>query len=355
MEKLSGFVVCLLLAVPCCAASDPCADATAALRRNDLAQAEGLLKQCITVQPDQLLPYIQLCSIYQSQGRDSDLQKTALEGMKKFPGEKRFYITVGNRAGREKKYQEAIEVFEEAHRRWPDDELFRKNLAAAHLGFGKQLMAADKYREAEAELRQATKLSPGDVEAHWNLGRALHNILRSDEAVQEFDAAIELDPKLKQLHFDRGAVLYQLRDFDRAIADFDREIELNPSFPPSYLFRGMARFDLGDLDGAIKDLDVAVEKMPGILKAHYARARCLQKLGRSTEAETEYRTAMALDPADPAPINALVRLLMATGRKEEAEQLSARAKVLMTRRRGETETEAPSAPPEKPAPDRHSP
>ena len=56
-----------------------------------------------------------------------------------------------------------------------------------------------------------------------------------------------------------------------------------------------------------------------------------------------------------APINALVRLLMATGRKEEAEQLSAKAKVLMTKRRGEMETEAPSAPPDKPIPDRHNP
>jgi hypothetical protein len=64
---------------------------------------------------------------------------------------------------------------------------------------------------------------------------------------------------------------------------------------------------------------------------------------------------MSLDPSDPAPINALVRLLMATGRKQEAEQLSAKAKVLMTRRRGEMEAEAPSAPPEKPDPDRHNP
>src|SRR5512135_2671823 len=107
MRELSGCVICLLLVVSCCPGADTCAEATAFLQRREFAQAEGLLKQCIAEHPDQLLPYIQLCSIYQSQGRDSDLLKTALEGMKRFPAEKRFYITVGNRAGREKRYQQA--------------------------------------------------------------------------------------------------------------------------------------------------------------------------------------------------------------------------------------------------------
>jgi Flp pilus assembly protein TadD len=353
MGKLSGFVVCLFLTISsCCAAADPCVEATAALQRREFAQAEGLLKQCMATHPDQLLPYIQLCSVYQSQGRDSDLQKTAREGMKKFPAEKRFYITVGNRAGRDKRYQQAIEVFSEAFKRWPDDERMRDNLAGAYLGLGLQLMAADNYREAEVQLRKATQLSPGDVEAHWNLGRALHNLLRSDEAVREFDAAIKLGPELKQVHFDRGVVLYQLRDFERAILDFNWEIENNPSYPPGYLFRGLARLDSGDLAGAIVDLDVAVEKMPEIPRAHFARARCLQRLGRSAEAETEYRAAMNLDPADPAPVNALARLLAGIGRKEEAERLTEKAKELMTKRRGETDREMLSGPPEKPGPEK---
>ncbi len=348
MRMLSGFVIFLYLAVSCCLAADTCAEATGALQRREFAQAEGLLKQCIAEHPDQLLPYIQLCSLYQSQGRDGDLHKTALEGMKRFPGEKRFYVTVGNRAGREKRYQQAIEVFSEAFKRWPDDEHIRENLAGAHLGLGLQLMAENQYREAEPELRQATKLSPGDVEAHWNLGRALHNLRRSEEAVREFDTAIKFDPQVKQLHFDRGLVLYELRDFNRALEDFNREIEINPSYPPSYLFRGLARLDIADLEGAIKDLNIAVERMPEVFRARYARARCLQRLGRREEAEAEYRTAMGLEPDNPAPVNALARLVMETGRKEEAGQLSEKAKELMNKRRGDTDRDMLSTPPEKP-------
>jgi tetratricopeptide (TPR) repeat protein len=348
MHKLTAFVICLFHAVSGCLSADTCAEATAALQRREFAQAEGLLKQCIAEHPDQLLPYIQLCSIYQSQGRNGDLQETALEGMKKFPSEKRFYVTVGNRSGREKRYPQAIEVFSEAFKRWPDDERIRESLAGAHLGLGLQLMAENKYREAEAELRQAAKLSPGDAEAHWNLGRALHNLLRSEEAVGEFDTAIKLDPQLKQAHFDRGLVLYQLRDFDRAIEDFNRELEMNPSYPPSYLFRGLAKFDIAHLEGAIKDLDIAVERMPEVFRAHYARARCLQRLGRPEEAEVEYRTAIGLEPENPAPVNSLARLLLETGRKEEAGQLSEKAKELMNKRRGETDREMLSSPPEKP-------
>jgi tetratricopeptide (TPR) repeat protein len=345
---LTGCLICLFLLVPCCLTADTCGEATASLQRQEFAKAEGLLKECIAEHPDQLLPYIQLCSLYQSQGRDRELQKAALEGMKKFPSEKRFYVTVGNRAGREKRYQQAIEVFSEAFKRWPDDEHFRENLAGAHLGLGLQLMAENQYREAEPELHQATELSPGDVDAHWNLGRALHNLRRSEEAVREFDTAINLDPQVKQLHFDRGLVLYELRDFNRALEDFNREIEIDPSYPPSYLFRGLARIDTADLEGAIKDLDITVERMPEVFRAHYARARCLQRLGRREEAEAEYRTAMRLEPDNPAPVNSLARLLMETGRKEEAGQLSEKAKELMNKRRGETDREMLSNPPEKP-------
>jgi hypothetical protein len=42
---------------------------------------------------------------------------------------------------------------------------------------------------------------------------------------------------------------------------------------------------------------------------------------------------------------------MEAGRKEEAEQLSEKAKELMTKRRGETDREMLSGPPEKPDPE----
>jgi tetratricopeptide (TPR) repeat protein len=184
-------------------AADSCREATAALQRRDLPAAERLLKQCLAANPAQLQPYLSLCGLYQSQGRSDELVRTALEGLKRFPNEPRFYITVGNHAGRNKQFDRAIDVFGQAHRQWPQEKVFREGLFSAHLMLGMRLLDENRNPDAEQHLRKAVKLSDRDVEAHLNLGRALHNLNQSLEALAEFDRVLALDPKAPLGHFHR--------------------------------------------------------------------------------------------------------------------------------------------------------
>src|SRR5262249_26558460 len=110
-------------------AEDSCQSGLESFRRKDLSTAEMLLKQCVGRTPPQIAPYLALCSLYQSQSRTKDLYDVALKGLEKFPWEKRFYLTVGIHAGEEQRYEQAIEVFSEGFRRWPDDAVLKKNLA----------------------------------------------------------------------------------------------------------------------------------------------------------------------------------------------------------------------------------
>ena len=125
-------------------AEDFCRLGFEALERKDLATAETRLKNCIDSNPPVVAPYLALCGLYQSQGRMSDLHAVALAGLQKFPEERRFYLTVGIQAGREKKYERSIEVLSEGHRRWPDDATLKKNLASAHLLLGMRLLDVAK-------------------------------------------------------------------------------------------------------------------------------------------------------------------------------------------------------------------
>ena len=106
--------------------ADACSEARSALQRRDLGKAEGLLKQCAAANPNLLGPVLDLCGVYQAQGRGEDLVRTASEGIKRFPAEPRFYLTVANHAGRNGEYERALKVFGEAHRRWPQDAQFRE-------------------------------------------------------------------------------------------------------------------------------------------------------------------------------------------------------------------------------------
>jgi tetratricopeptide (TPR) repeat protein len=304
-----------------CLQADVCSQARDALQRRDLSAAEGLLKQCATANPTLLGPFLDLCGVYQAQGRGEDLVRTASEGIKRFPAERRFYLTVANYAGRSGQYGRALEVFGEAHRRWPDDAPFRDGLASTHLHLGTQQLDKGHNEEAERHLRQAVTLSERDVDARMNLGRALHNLNRSVEAEEEFSRVIALDPKAPLARFHRGMVRQTLGDLDAAIADLSEEINQNPSYPPSYFSRGKAYQTKGLLKEALADFDMAAQRMPDNGRAIFARGRCQLQLGQIAAAEADFHKAMALEPDNPEPINALAQLLWRSGKKEEAELL----------------------------------
>src|SRR5213593_2211002 len=198
---------------------DPCRSGFEALQLKEIVVAVPLLEKCIVTGPSEIRPYLALCGIYQSQGRSDDLFRVAAAGLKRFPGEKRFYLTVGNHLGRKESYQEAIQVFEAGYRRWPDDKELKEGLADALLYLGLRVLDKNENQEAEKHLRKVTELADGNIDAHLNLGRALHNLNRSTDAVTEFDKVIALDPKLPLAWFHRGMVLQSLGEIDRAIAD----------------------------------------------------------------------------------------------------------------------------------------
>ncbi len=313
---------------PTASAEDSCQLGSESLVRKDFKVAEAFLKECIAGEPREVGPYLALCGLYQSQGRTKDLHEVALAGLDRFPGEKRFYLTVGIQAGQEERYERAIEVFSEGFRRWPADVVLKKNLASAHLLLGMKRLDESKNPEAESHLRKATELAEDDVEAHLNLGRALHNLSQSVEALAEFDRVLALNEQTPLAHFHRGLVLYSLHETDAAISEFDQEIKSNPSYPPSFLFRGHALMAKGEWASALPDLNLAVTKMPENPKAVLARARCLNRLGQLKEAEADFRKAVEMDPANPEALNGLARVLSLTGRDQEAEALFEKARKL---------------------------
>jgi tetratricopeptide (TPR) repeat protein len=312
---------------------DPCEAGRAALEQRDLANAGALLQKCIDARPASVEPYLWLCAVHQARQDASSLQRTAREGLERFPQEPRFYLTVGTYDAREKRYESAISVFEEGHRRWPEDAQIRSLLASSHFARGTELLDASKSESAAEHLRRATELAPDDVEAQLNLGRALHNLLQNTEALEAFNRVIELKPDTLLAFFHRGMTYYSLGEFERSIEDLDRAIAATPDYPPAFLVRGQALIAVARWERALSDLETATARMPQSAQAWHSRGRALAHLGRLDEAEGSLRKAAELDPEDPAPVNALVRVLIRLGRADEAKPLAAKAAALARERR----------------------
>jgi tetratricopeptide (TPR) repeat protein len=315
-------------------AADPCREGSTALSHADLTTAEKFLKQCVLSPAAPLDAFLELAAVYQIQSNSQALLDLALRGIQRFPDDKRFYLTAGTHAGRQKRFEQALQVLNAAARRWPDDNKIRSLLASAHFGRGAELLDAGENEKAAGHLRRAAELAPDDVEALLNLGRAQHNLHHNTEALATFNRILELNPNLPLARFHRAMTYQALGQFDKAVDDLTREIETNPGYPPAYLVRGSAFMALGDWEKALADLEVAAARMPDNAKAQYDRARALIQSGKLKEAEAGLRRAIELDPNDPSPLNTLIGVLMRQGRTDEAAALRPKAAELGRKQRG---------------------
>ncbi|MGH9338106.1 MAG: tetratricopeptide repeat protein [Acidobacteriota bacterium] len=306
-------------------AQDPCQDGARALAEKNMAEAEVSLKQCLSLRPDWLTPYLQLAALYQQQQKDEALIEIAEKGLERFPEEPRFYLTVGNHAGRKGNLDHAVTTFSEGLKRWPENTSLRNGLLQAFLARGLARLDRNQNEEAEADLRQALKLDERNAEGLLNLGRALHNLNRSVEAGEVLDRLLEIDPSTPLVQFHRGMVLHGLGEFDAAMEALTQEIRSNPAYPPSYYLRGLCLQFKARWREAAADLALAVEKMPEHTLAVYELGRSLTHLGETQKAEQAFRKALQLDPSNAKALYSLGRLLAAGGRQQEAQRMFERA------------------------------
>jgi tetratricopeptide (TPR) repeat protein len=312
---------------------DPCRAGADAVAQKDYPQAEPLLKTCVRSADAPLEAFLLLCGVFQARGDSDALARTALDGIGRFPQEKRFYLTAGTLAGRQKRFAQAIDILGRAHARWPEDEKVRSLLASSQFRLGTDLLDAGDHPGAAEALKRAVELAPGDVEAQLNLGRALHNLQQYTEALAAFEAVAKLQPSFPLLHFHRGATYYAAGQFEHAIEETTQEIESNPDYPPAYLVRGRARLSNGYSDAALADLRTAATRMVSDAGAQFWYGRALLQAGKLDDAEARFRSSMSLDPADPGAVNALIGVLVRTNRLEEAQALRGTAAELSRRQR----------------------
>ena len=122
---------------------------------------------------------------------------------------------------------EAIEVFEQAARRAPDDDLVQENLARAWRVL--RPITAESLSSAEAAFRRALDLRPRNAEAARGLAETLIDQGRSDEALAVLEQAAERDVEDARLLLLRGSLLAAADQGDRAEAAFQRALILDPT------------------------------------------------------------------------------------------------------------------------------
>ncbi len=210
--------------------------------------------------------------------------------------------------------EEAIKAYDKASELNPDDNLLKARILA-----GRATLLEDPEKQL-ADLNEAAKLSPHEIEVLRARGTLLLEQKRFAEAQADLEKAAQLEPDDAMNHFALGALYADQHKYDEALPHFNRAIELEPNSPSLYNQRARVHLLNGKPAEALNDLDKTLELAPNQPMALLLRANALLVLGDADRAMTDVERVLKQDN-DFAPALRMRGLVLANaGKFKEAVQ-----------------------------------
>jgi tetratricopeptide (TPR) repeat protein len=192
-------------------------------------------------------------------------------------------------------YEPAIDVFQEATKRYPKSpRLF--------IGLGMALYSRGKYDEAVKSLLTAADLNPSDTRCYFFLSKAYDSSPnQAEEVTQAFRRFAELQPGNALAHYYYAMSLWKGKRNEDASVDL-REVEsllqkavaLDGTLPEAHVQLGNLYSDQHDYAKSIPEYVRALELNPNLPDAHYRLGQNYVHVGQKDRAQGEFEVYQKL-------------------------------------------------------------
>lgn len=156
--------------------------------------------------------------------------------------------------------------------------------AERHASNASKLVSQARFAEAEQEMRQAVRLSPGNAQHLAALGAILAMQQKLAEAQVYFKQSLNLDPGNWSLRRDLAASQWQLGQLADARANLESVLKLKPGDDTATLLLGMVLENLKEYSGAARLLAAVPAQVRQRPEAVAALARSYYKTGQKEKA-----------------------------------------------------------------------
>jgi tetratricopeptide (TPR) repeat protein len=164
-----------------------------------------------------------------------------------------------------------------------------------------------RFDEAVALFQRSIRLSPDQADAHLNLGLAYAETGKLDLAEDQFRAAIALIPLNLDAHNVLGKLYFDAGRLHEAEEQFRQSLACEPNLA-AYDHLGYIYAQWGDRDRAEKAFKAALDLKSTDSHAHYHLGLIYAATGRTAQAREELQAALAADPHNPDIASALQKL-----------------------------------------------
>lgn len=223
-----------------------------AYQKSDWLLAEKRFKRAIDFEPDSVLSYMNLATIYsQLENEDSSLvyhEKVLVLDSTKIDA----YRNLGAYYIKKKEYDKAVSYFKGGIAVAPKDADLLYRLGIAYY-------LKNDYPNAETNFRYAIECDSTLEDAYFNLGATLVKREKYDEAIEVLKRTVALNPKDVEALIHLGGTYILTKKYELAVETYTKVIELDPSNRDAYEGRANAYWQLGKKKEAEVDLKKAQE------------------------------------------------------------------------------------------------
>jgi tetratricopeptide (TPR) repeat protein len=174
-----------------------------------------------------------------------------------------------------------------------------------HNNIGEALRYLGRLDDAIGHFAKATELDPSGAEGHMNLGNALKQQGHLDRAIERYRRALELKSDYAEAHLNLGVALMEQGKLGEAATHYRQALKVNPNFPEALMNLAIVLQDRGEFAQAVAHYRRALELRPNYAVAHFNLGNALLERGNLTEALARYQHALALTAGTAPPTRAL--------------------------------------------------
>lgn len=160
-------------------------------------------------------------------------------------------------------YREAVDTFNDresrAQEEWEKEE---KLTVGDYVRMGIAYRRSKKYDKAINAYNQALQLNPNYERAYNNRGNVYYDLKEYEKAIQDYNKALELNPDYAAAYSNRANIYSDLKEYEKAIQDYNKSIELNPDYITALNNRGIVYKMQTQYDLALADFNRILELDP---------------------------------------------------------------------------------------------
>jgi protein O-GlcNAc transferase len=170
----------------------------------------------------------------------------------------------------------------------------------AHLAYGAVLRSQRKLDEAFELHTKAVALAGEDPMTHYELGISQFYLGNSEEAEASLKRASELGPGDAQIRYVYGEVLRNLKRYDESAQRYREALERDPNHDKAATKLGLVLTYLDKMDEANNVLQARIARHPEDSEAHFLLGTIYEKQEKYAEAVAAYDKFLELAPeGDP--------------------------------------------------------